>query len=462
VAASKGQGVFVFKDSLFQQFTIADGLTANMIENVYVDERNTIWAGTLNGLNRISGFSWSGDQQLRIKQFTTKNGLPSDEINKVEVWEDEVWVATTKGLIHFQNQIETDSFSRAPIIKGVSINGKVLDSIQSFSRAHTDNDLIFHFLTLNFRQDGQIPYRYRLQPVHSDWRETRVTQVNYSTLRPGRYVFEVQSQNEDGIWSNSTPFAFRIRPPWWESWWAISLGILGVASLGLGIYKYRTGQLKKELSLERQLAEVERQALRSQMNPHFIFNSLNAIQGYIAIGDKASANRYLSRFAKLIRAALQHSRLTKVPLDEDIRSLQNYLELEQLRFQDRFDFHFQVAENIDAERVEIPPLLVQPFVENAIVHGMASKTEKGLIEIDYALKDDVLKVTVLDNGIGIEASKNRKLNLASSHKSIGLTVTRRRLEMLTGNGEAGKVYIQELKDEHGNTMGTKAVVWIPV
>src|SRR5690606_1777584 len=157
--------------------------------------------------------------------------------------------------------------------------------------------------------------------------------IGFPALNDGDYTIEVQSQNENGVWSDSTSLQFSIYPPWWETWWAITLAFLMVILTGFGIYKLRTMELKKELYLQNQLAEVERQALRSQMNPHFIFNSLNAIQGYIAQGDKLAANRYLSRFSKLIRSALQHSMLTKVSLENDLRGLENYLELEQLRFQ---------------------------------------------------------------------------------------------------------------------------------
>ncbi len=220
-------------------------------------------------------------------------------------------------------------------------------------------------------------------------------------------------------------------------------------------------QRDKEIA-QSQALKFQTSALKAQMNPHFIFNSLNAIQSYIAQGDKAAANRYLSRFSKLIRAALEHSRLTKVLLEDDICSLENYLDLEQLRFQGSFDFTIHVAEEIDVAEVSIPPLLVQPFVENAIVHGLANKDGKGRIEIDYRLENGSLQITVTDNGIGIEESKKRKTGVNASHKSIGLTATKRRLDMLAGNGETGRVDIKDLKNGQGEVVGTCARIWIPL
>ena len=164
----------------------------------------------------------------------------------------------------------------------------------------------------------------------------------------------------------------------------------------------------------------------------------------------------------MIRSALQHSRLTKVPLEDDLASLKNYLELEQLRFQHQFDFNIHSAENIDVSDVIIPPMLVQPFVENAIVHGLANKEGKGQIDLDYRLENGLLIVTITDNGIGIEASKKQKAGIASSHKSVGMTVTARRLEILSGNGGVGRMESNELKNEAGKVMGTQVRVWMPV
>ncbi len=462
VIASKGEGLLLLKDSLFHQFTIEDGLSSNMAENVYVDVRDNIWFGTLNGLNKVRGFNWGDRSAATIQQIWTEHGLPSNEITDVEVWEDEVWVATTKGLVQFPDRLVVDSLSRAPLIAGFEVHGRTIDSGAEMNLFHTDNSVVLQFMTLNFRQHGNIMYRYRLPPAATSWEETTQREVNYSALAPGRYTFEVQSRNEDGFWSATTTYSFRIHPPWWERWWARLLATLLIAGAIFASYLYRTRQLKKEIQMQKQLAQVERQALRSQMNPHFIFNALNAIQGHIALGDKASANRYLSRFAKLIRAALQHSRMTKVPLEDDIRQLTDYLELEQSRFRGSFVYDLQLAEAIDAARVEIPPMLIQPFVENAVVHGLSAQEENGRIDIRYELQEGYLRVTVRDNGVGIETSRRLKSGRNSAHKSIGLSVTQRRLEMLNEDNQFGKVELAEIKGPDGKVQGTQAEIWIPL
>ena len=460
VFGTKGKGILLWKDDQFTEITATDGLTSNMIENIYVDKKGVIWVGTLIGLNKVIR---QPDGSFSIEKITLHHGLPSNEINKVEVINDEVWVATTKGLVRFPYDQQLSEVSDPPFFEKVLINDEVIDlGNTDLTFSHQQNNISLHFLTINYRQNGKIPYRYRLAPSQKGWKETRNREIFFPVLDNGDYHFEVQSQNEDGIWSDSTIYDFKILPPWWETWWAISLAILATAAVGFGLYKNRTNQLKREIKLHKEMAEVERQALRSQMNPHFIFNSLNAIQGYIAQGDKLAANRFLSRFSKLIRSALQHSRVTKIPLEDDLSSLKNYLELEQLRFNGGFDYQINVADEIDILEVTIPAMLIQPFVENAIVHGLTNMDIKGKVDIDIEQKNAHLLITIKDNGIGIEASKKQKAGIASSHKSVGMTITKRRLEMLSGNGESGNIEIQELKDESGKVVGTKVTLQIPL
>ena len=456
ILGTKGHGIHFWKGKIFSEIRKSDGLTSDMIENIYVDKNGIIWVGTLQGLNKISR---KGDGTFKIENITAHHGLPSNEINEVEVIGNEVWVATTRGLVRFPYHHIVNPLSRPPVIIRFIAGQKEFDLHTKPSINYNENNVTLHFLAFNYRMQGKIPYRFRVDA--GDWTSTMNTSVNFPFLPAGERQFEVQAQNENGVWSDSAILDFYIAPPWWRTWWAVTLAVLIFFITSLVIYKYRTHQLKKELTLQKQLVYVERQALRAQMNPHFIFNSLNAIQSYILQGDKAAAGRYLSRFAKLIRAALQHSRLTKIPLEDDIRSLENYLELEQLRFQGSFDFKTEVADKIDVANVMIPPMLVQPFVENAIVHGLSNKQDKGHISIDYRLDGEALVVTVTDNGIGIEESQKRKAEL-SAHKSIGLTVTKRRLEMLAGKGEIGRMKIEELKDDQGRTEGTRASIWIPL
>ncbi len=457
VVGTKGQGVLLKKGDFFHQIDSKDGLTTDMIENVYVDEWDNIWVGTLNGLNKISGFQWQWDTSFSVRQFTTQNGLPSNEINKVEASGNDVWIATTKGLIHLKDNSSVDSISASPIISNVSINGSPLDTFENTNFSYDQNDIVFQYLTINFRQDGHIPYRYRLVPVQKGWAKTLERTVNFSSLKSGNYTFEVQSQNEDGIPSPTTTFSFTIHPPFWKAWWFI---ILFAAILGLIVYrfyKYRTNQIRHEAQLVKQMAELERSALRAQMNPHFIFNCLSSISNFINKGDKVASNYYLATFAKLIRAALNHSRKELVSLEDELQLLENYMDLEQLRFNNRFEYNIELGEGVEPFEIEIPPMMIQPFLENAIIHGLADKEEKGRIDLFCELQNGQLIITITDNGVGIEQSKKQKAVGNSLHKSVGMTITQKRLELININNE---INVKELKRANGNVSGTQVTLKI--
>lgn len=462
VIASKGQGLLLKKDQHFRQFTTAAGLSSDMIENVYVDARDNIWVGTLSGLNKLSGFRWAADYAASIRQFTVYNGLPSNEINKVEVWGNTVWVATTKGLVHFSDKTSLDTASRQPAIQQVLINGTTLESEGSPSLSYWQNELVLQFLTINFQQDGKIPYRYRLRPSQTNWTPTQQRMINFSALSPGSYTFEVQSQNEDGFWSASTKYAFVIHPAFWNTWWFLMLAVSLIGFLVFRLFKYRTNQIRHEAEVVKQMADLERSALRAQMNPHFIFNCLNSISNFINKGDNVAANHFLSTFSKLIRAALNHSRANKISLEDELDLLKNYLSLEQVRFEDRFDYEITVADNVEPFEINIPPMLVQPFVENAIIHGLTQKDKKGHISLHFERQGDYLIINITDNGIGIEQSQKQKAGVESLRKSVGMTITKRRLEMLQMEGKKGAILVEELKGPDGSVLGTRVQVKVGI
>lgn len=452
VVATKGGGVVFWKGDRFEQITTAQGLTADMMECVFTDENNVTWAGTLNGLNRING-TWG---QRRVEQITTFHGLPSNEINRVAVMGETVWVATGKGLVRFSEK-KPNPVSPKPFLKSVLVGNRPLDLSSSASLSFWENNLNIDFFTINYRMNGRIPYRYRLDG--GEWQLTQNRSVNFSALSPGERLFEVQSQNEDGAWSETTVYRFTIRPPWWATWWFRSLAAMAAAAAVFGFYKYRTRQLKREHEMQRQVAELERSALQAQMNPHFIFNCLNSIQNFIQKNEQQQATEYLGTFARLVRQTLNASVEGKVSLEDEVRMLENYLALEKLRFKGKFDYAVEVVEGTDAFDIELPPLLVQPFVENAIIHGMQGIDHQGHIHVFFKEKGDVLLVTVEDNGRGIAARKN--LPNATAHKSVGMGITQKRLALLGGGtGNGSHVKVEEISSPEGKALGTRVEVRI--
>ncbi|MGC4041357.1 MAG: tetratricopeptide repeat protein [Flavobacterium sp.] len=231
---------------------------------------------------------------------------------------------------------------------------------------------------------------------------------------------------------------------------------------GIVFLIYNRLQLKKTLTLQKELAEYEQKALHLQMNPHFVFNCLGSISSFIVQNGSDSAIKYLSKFSKLMRLTLEYSKESLIPIDKEMESLQNYLELEQLRFNQKFDFTIKKGSDIEDD-MALPPLLLQPFVENAIIHGLIPKNEKGIIAIDFSIEKEHLICTIEDNGIGFDKSKEIKEGLVSVHKSMALDITKKRLEMMEAStSRKANVEIIELKNGKGEVSGTKVVLNLPI
>jgi tetratricopeptide (TPR) repeat protein len=238
--------------------------------------------------------------------------------------------------------------------------------------------------------------------------------------------------------------------------------ILGaILLIGLIFLIYNRRQVKRRLTLQKEVAEYEQKALHLQMNPHFVFNCLGSISSFIVQNGTDSALKYLSKFSKLMRLTLEYSKGSLIPIDKEIESLQNYLELEQLRFHNKFDFSIQSSDKVEFN-MGIPPLLIQPFVENAILHGLVPKENKGKIEVSFDVENSQLVCTITDDGIGVSKSKQMKENSMQAHKSMALEITKKRLEIMEATiSKSAQIDIQEIENNHEIT-GTKVTLRLPV
>jgi sensor histidine kinase YesM len=218
---------------------------------------------------------------------------------------------------------------------------------------------------------------------------------------------------------------------------------------------------KTKVDLERQTAELEMRALRAQMNPHFIFNSLNSINMFILENNRLQASAYLAKFSKLVRLILQNSREALIPLEMELEALQLYLELESLRFDHKFEFKIRVADEVETAALKVPPLIIQPFAENAIWHGLMHKEETGHLKIDISKENDLLLCKISDNGIGRKKAAELKSKSAASHKSMGMTITADRIAMLRLQNDTS-ITVNDLVLADGNGCGTEVLLKIPI
>lgn len=319
-----------------------------------------------------------------------------------------------------------------------------------------ENNLTFQFSSLNFRTAEQTHYRYRLHNA-APWQASTDHILRFFSLGEGSYRLEIQAQNEEGTWGSPFVLPFAIRPPFYRSWWFIGGLALMLAGGGFLLFRHRLKEVQKEASFKAQIASLERSALQAQMNPHFIFNCLNSIQNFILQNEKQQATQYLATFARLVRDTLDASVEGKVALEDEVRMLENYLSLERMRFKNKFSYEVAVAEGTDAFDLEMPPLLIQPFVENAVLHGMKNADGKGFIKVSFEEKDGFLLATIDDNGPGLATASESKPLSSPAHKSVGMGITQKRLALLNDQG-ADSFQITQLMDEAGKVSGTRVTL----
>jgi LytS/YehU family sensor histidine kinase len=304
------------------------------------------------------------------------------------------------------------------------------------------------------------------------------TTAYYTQLQPGIYWFWVKAANNDGFYGQEKQLlTITIVPAWYQTWWFKLLSLLALLTMVSVFYRQRINQEKaKSLAqrtkaelmqvkaeFEKQIAETEMIALRAQMNPHFIFNVLNSINKYILENESEKASHYLTQFSRLIRQVLENSKSSKIALEADLLALRLYIDMEKLRFGDRFNYIIDVQQNIDMQFTQLPPLLIQPYVENAIWHGLMQQETAGCLEILITQPDDnILQIIVQDNGIGRQKALELKSKSATKHKSFGMQLTNDRINMVNKiyNMKATVQYQDIYKEEL--PAGTRVTLIIPV
>jgi LytS/YehU family sensor histidine kinase len=260
------------------------------------------------------------------------------------------------------------------------------------------------------------------------------------------------------------PLAFVILEPWWRKWWFLGATLALVGALAYWLFRRRIKVIRRQTALREHMAELEMRALRAQMNPHFIFNCLNSINRYIVKSDNATASLYLTRFAKLIRLILDNSNSKKVLLSNELEALKLYIEMERIRFDNKFDYRIIVDERVHTDSIGVPSLIIQPYVENAIWHGLLHKESNGSLWVKIRMLDEnTLECLIEDNGVGREKAAEFRSKSATGKKSLGMKLTEDRIAVLNQYAQTNaSVEIVDLADGNGTATGTRVVVIIPV
>ena len=327
---------------------------------------------------------------------------------------------------------------------------------------YNQNVFSFDFAAIDYTNPEDNRHLFMLENYNNNWQPAGSDRrASYFNIPPGKYVFRVKAANSKGAWAEKK-IDIIILPPWWSTWWAYSICGLLVAAVVFAAFRLQKRRIVMAERQKTQKRELEMQALRAQMNPHFIFNSLNSINRFILQNDRAQASEYLTKFSKLMRMILQNSQASLITLESELESLDLYLNLESLRFNYHFDYNITVPKDLDKEVLQVPPLILQPYVENAIWHGLMHKEEKGHLDIDISEEGDHLFLKIKDNGVGREKAKAMSSKSATKHKSMGLRITESRIANLQKNGSQGSpVTIHDLVNDNGDAAGTEVIIKMP-
>jgi len=450
-----GKVAHVIKDS--------NGLSSNICKALFV-QHNFLWVGTNKGINKIV----LAGNDLQITKYSSSDGLPSDIINDLYVEDSIVWVASPAGLTYFnQNMISNSSMCNLRLLN-VSIADQNMEIDSNYKFSYKNNKIRFEYIGISARSVGDIVYHYRLKGLSDKWKETRQTILDYPSLPSGDYTLELYAVNKFNVKSNIINIRFSITTPFWKSWiFYVGLLLLIVVFTSWVVNRRNKKvalRIEEKNTIQQRFAGLEQQALQAQMNPHFIFNCLNSIQQYILTNDKEKANEYLTGFASLIRQTLDNSGKKSITVAEEVRYLTSYLEMENMRFGDDFVYNIEIEPSVKPDFIEIPALLLQPYVENSLRHGLRNKPS-GLrkLAVLFSMTQTGLRCRIKDNGVGRKKAEELKSRQHIEYQSKGMDLTEQRIGLLNKiNQNLITVQIIDLVNTAGDPEGTEVIVDIPV
>ena len=443
--------------------TTANNLSSNLCRSLYLDNNN-LWVGTNKGINKVD----VSTNRFTVIKYSTSDGLPSDIINAIYAKDSTIYIGSPSGLTYFnENSISQNSICNL-IMENVTVSDKNIDSFHNIQLDYKNNNISFNYTAISFKSGGNIIYKYKLYPLDNDWKETRLNSLSYPSLPSGKYHLQLYAVNKFGKKSSIINIDFEIETPFWKTIWFLllvfAISLLGIAFfIRLRFLKIQNANNEKS-RIKQQLAILEQNALQAQMNPHFIFNCLNSIQQFIMLNDKERANKYLTEFANLIRTTFDNSSKKNITVAEEVSYLDKYLDLEQLRYGDNFSYDINIDSSVERDFTEMPAMLLQPYVENCLRHGIRNKKEgKGIIVIRFTQKENALICSVKDNGVGRAAAAVLKSKEHIEYQSKGMQLTERRIQLLnTGLENNITVDIIDLKNEDDEPCGTKVIIEIPL
>ncbi len=451
-----------------EAFSLENGLSSNTCRAITTDQ-DTLWIGTNKGVDKLV------IGQGIVAHMDISSGLISNDITSVFTTDSDIWIGTHKGLSvvprsSFVNSKQTPS----NLISEILINGVAVDYDQNLNLSYRQNDIEIGYCGFSYASRGKETYQYRLLGLDSTWHSTSNRSISFYGLPHGEFIFETFAVSSNQVKSeNVSSVYFTINQLWWKKWWVQCIGFLCLIALIVFVLKTRQSRLlaaeRKEQRFQKRIEQIKMQALQSQMNPHFVFNTLNGIQDFLLSGSKEKAISSLSDFSRMISFIFENSAKKLVSLSNVLEFIDHYLALEKMRFEDKISIDFEVAKSIKSREFEIylPPLLIQPIIENAFQHGLHHRLTKSTltIEVDESEKSDV-KFTIVDSGVGRQRSKEIQAKSVQAHSkrsTSGLKIVKERIAIFHGIDivEVDKyIKFTDLFKDSNEPAGTKVEIWL--
>jgi len=433
--ATTANGLLILEKNGETSIRAGRGVPGNNCQALHVSAEENIWTCFENKLYLIR----RGSDGWSTENYSNKLGLVDQKIRSITTHGAQVYLGTDYGLLHFNKHQNSERRNLPFYLDSILVNGVKVDVNKDIFLPSRHNSLDVYFTGISYISNGEISYSYSVEGLDSVVNRTRSRNISFRSVPYGEYTLHVQATTDDGGKAQLEPIRFTVITPLRAKAWFWPLVVFIALVLISAATVYRIKSIKKRHGLERrrletekeknliekQLAELQEKALRMQMNPHFVFNALNTIKGFYAEKRSTEADHYIVRFSKLLRVILE-TQGKEISLGQEIKSLTLYLELLQIRYNYQFDFSFQVGADVDIEEIEMPSMMLQPFVENAVIHGLAPKEGKGFVQIGFLIENGKLKVSIEDNGVGRNYYEG---SINDEHESAATGITEERLRL---------------------------------
>lgn len=453
--ATKGGGLFLLRNRKLHHISSLP----SVIYDIAADSLGNTWLGTNIGLIKYT-------PNANIIKYNTFNGLPSNDIYKLAITKDDVFFITSDGPSRIPIQNTLISNYKTPLyISTVTISNKHIHFKKNIALSYYQNSLKISFDIVSHKNVNN-KIAYKLLPTDTNFRFSQSNEISIENLNPNQYTLIAYGVNSDGVFGLPVQLHFIIKKPFWQQWWFIILCI-AVIALTIYIITYNSSQniQRKETEktrINKLIAESQLAALQAQMNPHFVFNCINSIQKYILKKEERKAYDYLANFSQLIRMVLHHAQDRNISLHNEIELLNLYVSLEKLRFKDGFEYVTEIDTNLDTHQVLIPPMLLQPYIENAIWHGLMNLDDKkGILLLKIAQVVNNILITIEDNGVGRKQAAAYKVD--NLHRPVAVNINQQRINVLNQMyKDSFSIAITDKYDEFGKADGTIVSILLPL